>query len=369
MNPWYTMLPSITALGMAALLPHRELTVGVRGKDQVIVEADGQSTSGIDARRTILEGADGRAFTYEELASDSVKSMRSKFKGASAVYIYHDVIDATGDHAASESGTPDAVNRAIDELSDFVGKLISADITRILITADHGFLYQDSEPANDDTAKQAGIPRGRSIGLKKRRYVLGEDLESNDDFIAFDAQAIGLGSGPSVALPYGTRRIRVQGSGNRFVHGGASLQEITIPVIEVSVGSGTAEDVRDVGIALHYDDTSLKVNRFSPRVIQQEPISPTRRPLTVTIGLESMSGERLSSTRVITLDADQRSEVSLKQSSELILNDGVLQSHSGQRARVVAYKTVHGQIVGEAIAVHELTLNDNGFGAFGGFDL
>lgn len=368
-NPWYTMLPSITALGMAALLPHRELTVGVRGKDQVIVEADGQSTSGIDARRTILEGADGRAFTYEELASDSVKSMRSKFKGASAVYIYHDVIDATGDHAASESGTPDAVNRAIDELSDFVGKLISADITRILITADHGFLYQDSEPANDDTAKQAGIPRGRSIGLKKRRYVLGEDLESNDDFIAFDAQAIGLGSGPSVALPYGTRRIRVQGSGNRFVHGGASLQEITIPVIEVSVGSGTAEDVRDVGIALHYDDTSLKVNRFSPRVIQQEPISPTRRPLTVTIGLESMSGERLSSTRVITLDADQRSEVSLKQSSELILNDGVLQSHSGQRARVVAYKTVHGQIVGEAIAVHELTLNDNGFGAFGGFDL
>ena len=168
-NPWYTMLPSITALGMAALLPHRELTLGVRGKDQVIVEADGRSTSGIDARRTILEGADGRAFTYEELASDSVKSMRSKFKGASAVYIYHDVIDATGDHAASESGTPDAVNRAIDELSALVSKLISADITRILVTADHGFLFQDSEPANDDTAKQGGVPRGRSISVKKRR--------------------------------------------------------------------------------------------------------------------------------------------------------------------------------------------------------
>lgn len=168
-NPWYTMLPSITALGMAALLPHRELTLGVRGKDQVVVETDGQSTAGIDARRTILEGADGRAFTYEELKQDTIKVMRSKFKGTSAVYIYHDIIDATGDHAASESGTPDAVNRAIDELSALVSKLISADITRILVTADHGFLFQDSEPANDDTAKQGGVPRGRSISVKKRR--------------------------------------------------------------------------------------------------------------------------------------------------------------------------------------------------------
>ena len=151
------------------LLPHRELTLGVRGKDQVVVETDGQSTAGIDARRTILEGADGRAFTYEELKQDTIKVMRSKFKGASAVYIYHDVIDATGDHAASESGTPDAVNRAIDELSALVSKLISADITRILVTADHGFLFQDSEPANDDTAKQGGVPRGRSISVKKRR--------------------------------------------------------------------------------------------------------------------------------------------------------------------------------------------------------
>lgn len=368
-DPWYTMLPSITALGMAALLPHRELTLGVRGKDQVIVEADGRPTSGIDARRVILEAADGIAFTYEELAGDSVKSMRSKFKGASAVYIYHDVIDATGDHAASESGTPDAVNRAIDELSGLVSKLISADITRILVTADHGFLFQDSEPANDDTAKQGGIPRGHSVSVKKRRYVLGKDLESTDDFVAFDATSVGLTDGPSIALPYSMRRIRIQGRGNRFVHGGASLQEITIPVIEVSVGSGGAEEVRDVGIALDYYDTSLKVNRFSPRIIQQEPVSPTRRPLTVTIGLESMSGEQLSSTRVITLDAGERSEVSLKQSSELILFDGVLERHSGEAVRIVAYKTVHGQVVGEPVATHELTLNDNGFGGFGGFDL
>lgn len=368
-NPWYTMLPSITALGMAALLPHQQLTLNVRGKDQVIVEADGRPTLGIDARRAILADEDAVAFRYAELAKDNVKTMRSRFKGASAVYVYHNVIDATGDHPASEDRTPEAVEQALEELSVFVGKLISADITRILVTADHGFLFQDSEPANDDTAKQGGVPRGRSISVKKRRYVLGKDLESTDDFVAFDATSVGLTDGPSIALPYGTRRIRIQGGGNRFVHGGASLQEITTPVIEVSVGSGGTEEVRDVGVALHYADTSLKVNRFSPRVIQQEPISPTRRPLTVAIGLERMSGEQLSSTRVITLDAGERFEVSLKQSSELILFDGVLERHSGEAVRIVARKTVHGQVVGEPVATHELTLNDNGFGAFGGFDL
>ena len=368
-NPWYTMLPSITALGMAALLPHRELTINVQGKDQVIVEADGQSTSGIDARRAILADEDAVAFKYAELAKDNVKAMRTRFKGASAVYVYHNVIDATGDHAASEDRTPEAVEQALEELSGLVSKLISADVTRILVTADHGFLFQYSEPANDDTAKQDGVPRGHSVFVKKRRYVLGKELASTDDFVAFDATSVGLADGPSIALPYGMRRIRIQGGGNRFVHGGASLQEITIPVIEVSVGSGGAEEVRDVGIALHYDDTSLKVNRFSPRVIQQEPVSPTRRPLTVTIGLESMSGEQLSSTRVITLDAGERSEVSRKQSSELILFDGVLERHSGEVVQIVAYKTVHGQVVGEPVATHDLTLNDNGFGGFGGFDL
>ena len=153
-NPWYTMLPSITALGMAALLPHRELTINVQGKDQVIVEADGQSTSGIDARRAILADEDAVAFKYAELAKDNVKAMRTRFKGASAVYVYHNVIDATGDHAASEDRTPEAVEQALEELSGLVSKLISADVTRILVTADHGFLFQYSEPANDDTANR-----------------------------------------------------------------------------------------------------------------------------------------------------------------------------------------------------------------------
>ena len=66
-----------------------------------------------------------------------------------------------------------------------------------------------------------------------------------------------------------------------------------------------------------------------------------------------MSGEQLSSTRVLTLDAGERSEVSLKQSSELILFDGVLQRHSGEAVRIVAYKTVHGQVVGDPIAIHQ----------------
>lgn len=368
LSPWYTMLPSITALGMAALLPHHDLAVKVRDKD-IVVEADGQSTSGIENRRNILSREGVQAFSYDELKDNSTREVRSKVKGISAVYIYHNTIDATGDHAASEDKTPSVVKSAIRELTSLVDKLISADITRILIAADHGFLYQDSKPSDDDTEKQGGDPRGESISLKKRRYILGNSLQSSDDFVAFDAKSIGLTSGPSVALPYGDRRIRIQGSGDRFVHGGAALQEITIPVIEVTAKESAIEEVRDVSFSLFYDDSSLKFSRFSPRVIQEEPVSPTRRVLTITVRVEDLTGEQLSSSREIVLDAERRMDVSRRQNSELILNDGVLEKYSGQRVRIVAYKTINANIVGEPLAIHELSLNYNGFGGLGGFDL
>ncbi len=112
----------------------------------------------------------------------------------------------------------------------------------------------------------------------------------------------------------------------------------------------------------HYDDTSLKLSTdLRPRVIQQEPISPTRRPLTVTIGLRAC---RVSSCRALASSPWTRASargVAQAEQRALSFSTGVLERHSGEAVRIVAYKTVHGQVVGEPVATHELTLNDNGF--------
>ena len=62
------------------------------------------------------------------------------------VYIYHDVIDATGDKKPSERRTFEAVKDAINELKIFVKMLHSSyNVSKVIITADHGFLYNDRE--------------------------------------------------------------------------------------------------------------------------------------------------------------------------------------------------------------------------------
>ena len=42
-----------------------------------------------------------------------------------------------------------------------------------------------------------------------------------------------IGSDAFVYIPHGLTRIKVQGGGSRFVHGGASLQEIVVPCVRV----------------------------------------------------------------------------------------------------------------------------------------
>ena len=87
-------LPSYTQLGMAALLPHRTLKHSADGK---IVLADDQPTNGTAARAKILESVGGTAIQAEDFKALSADERRELFKNHRVLYIYHDVIDATGD--------------------------------------------------------------------------------------------------------------------------------------------------------------------------------------------------------------------------------------------------------------------------------
>ena len=59
LNMQYSVLPSYTQLGMAALLPHGSLEFD--SKDRLYVLADGRSTKGIEARDAILSAVGGKA--------------------------------------------------------------------------------------------------------------------------------------------------------------------------------------------------------------------------------------------------------------------------------------------------------------------
>ena len=92
-------------------------------------------------------------------------------------------------------------------------------------------------------------PQGDKIVVENRRYVLGRGLKEDAAFRHFFPAQLGLSSDLEVQVPNSIQRIVKPGAGFQFVHGGASLQEIVVPVI--SINKGRADTVEPVNVEIH----------------------------------------------------------------------------------------------------------------------
>src|SRR5690606_31889502 len=98
----------------------------------------------------------------------------------------------------------------------------------IYITADHGFLYQrDSLESSDMLPKEVS-----NVIESKRRYILSKEKQEVSGQLSIDLSSVVKNEHQLTAyIPNSTMRYRIQGSGIQFVHGGASLQEVVVPLI------------------------------------------------------------------------------------------------------------------------------------------
>jgi len=67
----------------------------------------------------------GRAFRAKDILNATKTELREQFSGGLVYYIYHNTIDATGDHAASEDKVFQAVETAKSELIRLSDKLVN----------------------------------------------------------------------------------------------------------------------------------------------------------------------------------------------------------------------------------------------------
>ncbi|MDP3983550.1 MAG: BREX-1 system phosphatase PglZ type A, partial [Acidimicrobiia bacterium] len=223
------VLPSYTQLGMAALLPHRTLRYSRDGK---VVLVDDQPTNGTVARGKILESVGGTAVRAEQFRGMSPESRRELFKANRVLYVYHDTIDKTGDDLLSEQSVFEAAEAALREVVDLVKKAANANATNIFVTADHGFLFQDE--ALPEQFYLSEMPQGDNILVTNRRYVLGQGLKEADAFTTYSALELKLAGELEVQIPKSIHRLKLAGGGSRFVHGGATLQEVVVPVLAIN---------------------------------------------------------------------------------------------------------------------------------------
>ena len=242
-HPMLSSAPSYTQLGMAALLPH--VTLEFLDQAAGTISASGQATAGLENRKTVLEAFSKDTATTAIHATDLMALKTDKVKELvrdhDVIYVYHNVIDATGDASKTEDAVFEATERALEQLSNLVRKLTSGNAKQLILTCDHGFIYQHRKITDSDYLNEK--PSG-DIQLLDRRFVIGEKLQETENFKKFSAEQLGIGGTKEILFPKSINRFARSGAG---VNGGLSLQEIVLPVLKIRVKAG---DVTPVSVII-----------------------------------------------------------------------------------------------------------------------
>jgi uncharacterized protein (TIGR02687 family) len=314
------VLPSYTALGMASLLPHKTLEYKATGE----VLVDGKPTATLEQRGEILAGHNGMAVRAEELMDKSRDEGREFIKGRDIIYIYHNRVDAVGDDAKTEGDTFNAVEQTIQELAELVGHLINnLNGSLIYITADHGFLFTESAPT--ETEKRAISFKPDGTVLAKKRYLLGHHLPDSS-FAWHGTTSVSAKADGDMEfwLPRGLNRFHFAG-GARFVHGGAMLQEIVVPILTVrQVRREAAVETKTKPVSVHVLGSNHKIttSRHRFELFQMEPVSERVKPITLRIAVYD-GDAAVSNLETVTFDSTSGNMDERRKWVSLVLKDGV----------------------------------------------
>ena len=277
-------LPSVTSVGMASLLPHKEMEVAA----DMSVTVDGQACASMEQRDKILK-------SYNELniavAFDEIYKKRDKAKellqGKKIVYVYHNQVDARGDKPASENEVFNACSEAISEIYDLIKQLIG-DISaaRFIITADHGFIYKRDKLQEFD---KVSYPKDKCLYTNKRFIITAEPV--NEQGVM--ARTMAYMNKLYIDTPIGADIFKVAGGGQNFVHGGSALQEMMVPVIELTTNTRrVAYDYVDVVLTSVSRKVTNLITYFD--FIQSEKVTDTMKARSIIAYFTDEVGEKIS---------------------------------------------------------------------------
>jgi len=294
------VLPSYTALGMASLLPHETLAYSDKGD----VLVDDKAVAGTEGRNKQLDTVQGMACQAKELMVMKQQDAREFIQDKRVVYIYHNIIDARGDSAATEGEIFDSVADCITELVELVQFCVNKlNAGKVWVTADHGFLFQQEAPDVTDKSQLSHKPAHAAI--VKKRYVVGPNLgttpEAHHGSIDTTASAEG---GMEFWIPRATNRFHFTG-GARFIHGGAMPQEVMVPLVTVTQLRGKkATTSRSEKVSVQVLGTNHKITtpKYRFEIIQTEAVGERRKPITLRAAVYD-GADAVTSVETITFDS------------------------------------------------------------------
>lgn len=291
-----SVVPSYTRFGMSCLLPHKTITMS---EDYKVV-VDGKVCDDLKSREQVLQSfiPNSRTVQFDDIKNMKVADLKEIFTGQDVVYIYHNQIDARGDKLNTENEVFTACEESVEEIHSMIKRLTSANNIHFVVTADHGFIYKRDKLTESD--KISGFDKnGSFVG---RRYVISNQKINSDgicslslgDILESDDERI-------VSMPLGSDIFKVSGGGQNFVHGGSSLQEILIPVIDVRTNKYHTQTkaVNISLISLVQKITNLTTNLD---FIQTEAVTDINKETTYQIFFISDDNEKISNDNIYVAD-------------------------------------------------------------------
>jgi uncharacterized protein (TIGR02687 family) len=293
------VIPSTTKFGMASLLPGKNFVVDEKGE----ITVDDLNIQGTENRGKILANysKDALAIGYYDMVDMKRQDYKAAFEGRKLIYIYHNVIDAVGDKPLTERNVFGAVEKAFKDLALLVKNLVNhVSATNIFITADHGFLYRRS-PLTE--VEKIGKHNIESIGAGRRHMLAETDTELDDALSISMKYLLGKETSLKALVPKGVIRYRVQGGGANYVHGGVSLQEITVPVIKFK--NIRKDKYKATKVQVKLTNISRKItNRITYlEFFQTELVDEKKIPLKLKLYFVDEEGNRISNENIIIADS------------------------------------------------------------------
>lgn len=279
-----TGLPSITPLGMSALLPEAaKRQVGWQDKDWQITLPGFAGNLAHKAERDKV----WRQAGFQDILSlsDWLRPETKLNQETGWLMVTAGQIDSVGENTGIL--TPTMVEELVHQIARGVRKAIKAGFAEIHVITDHGFLLFDQVADHG----KAELPAQEWL-KKSSRYAIGRTLLPTEHLhfpLPGSSDLVGW-------FPHGTICFKSLGQYN-YVHGGPALQEVIIPHLTVR----TSVLSTPVGVVIEADaEARNAVFKVSLKPVQQGLVSQERE---VRLVLEGADGREIrTSTEIINLE-------------------------------------------------------------------
>jgi hypothetical protein len=309
-HPAIGTIPTITEIGMAALLPkaHEAAKVVAVGGGKLALEIGGKIIRDRKDRVAFLkENAGVSVFDakLDDLLPKPTKRVKDGIQNSQLILITSQEIDELGE-ADNTAQARLQIDGVLSHLRRGVRVLADQGIKTIVLVADHGHLFADE--IGEDMKIEA--PGGKVEDLHRRVWVgVGGNWEPS--YLRTSLASLGVDSDLDIATPWTFAVFKSKGGGRAYFHGGLSPQELIVPVvvmhstttkrpatatgIQWTLTPGTAKlTTRFFSVQITGSQSTSSLFRFEPNKVRIELRANKKcvsLPVSASYGFEDATGE------------------------------------------------------------------------------